>query len=160
MSDDFEELLDLLGANTVDLRGESASVSWSVSEHEGAVNERLQVSLRVMTKPRDDELRPFTNRYREGSVTLMPLKGEHKRNDEGQPVVGVLGQSNDNLTIRVLVSPTYLAGLSALVVRFAGAPITISVWPYKKLSAWNGEGWLHVRHCEIAVGFINISTRS
>jgi len=159
LSHDFEELLDLLGANTVDLRGESVSVRWSVSEHEGAVDERLEMSVRVTTKPRDDELKPFTDRYCEGSVTPMPLKGDHKPNDEGQLVVGALGQSNDNLTIRVLVSPTYLAGLSALVARLAGAPITVSVRPYKKLSEWNGEGWLHLRHCEIAVGSINVPTR-
>jgi hypothetical protein len=156
---EFEELLNLLGANTVDFRVESVSVRWSVSEQDKAVDERLQVSLQVTTLPCNDELKPFTDRYRGGSVTLMPLQGEHKRNDEGQHVIGALSQLNNELSIRVLVNPTYLAGLSAVVARSEGAPIRISVWPYKKLAEWNGEGWLHVRQCEVTVGSVSISAR-
>jgi hypothetical protein len=156
---DFEELLNLLGANTVDFRVESVSVTWSVSEQEEAVDERLKVSLRVATEPRNDELKPFTDRYHGGWVTLMPLQGEHKRNDEGQRVIGALGQLNDELSIRVLVNPSYRAGLSTLVARLGGTPIRVSVLPYKKLSEWNGEGWLHVRQCEVTVGSISISAK-
>lgn len=89
---DFEELLDTFGANSIDFRADSVSITWSVSEQEEAVDERLQMSFQVTMKPRDDELKPFTERYREGRITLMPLKGEHKQNDEGRPVVGALGQ--------------------------------------------------------------------
>jgi hypothetical protein len=155
---DFEELLNLFGANTVDFHVESVSVTWSVSGEADDIDERLKMSLRVTTRRRDDELKPFTDRYREGWVTLMPLKGEHKRNDEGQPVIGVLGQCNNELDIRVLISPIYLAGLSSLVARLTGAPITISVWPYKKISEWNGEDWLQVRQCKFIVGCVNVST--
>jgi len=154
---DSEGLLDLLGANTVAFRAESISVTWAASEEERAVDERLQISLRVTTEPRDDELKPFTDRFGEGWVTLIALKGEYQHNDDGQPVIGILGRRNDEIIVRVLVSPTYLVGLSATATRFAGAPIRISVWPYKKLSEWNGEDWLHVRHCEVTVGSINLS---
>ncbi|PYV01116.1 MAG: hypothetical protein DMG26_14265 [Acidobacteria bacterium] len=153
---DFEDLQDLLGRNTVHLRAESVSVTWTVSAEEGAVDERLEMILRVTTELRDDELKPFTHRYREGWLTLKPLRGEHERNDAGQPVVGVLGQSDEALAIRVLVRPTYLAGLSTLMTRAVGSPIRISVWPFEKLWEWNGEGWLHVRHCEVTVGSISL----
>jgi hypothetical protein len=107
---DSEGLLDLLGANTVAFRAESISVTWAASEEERAVDERLQISLRVTTEPRDDELKPFTDRFGEGWVTLIALKGEYQHNDDGQPVIGILGRRNDEIIVRVLVSPTYLVG--------------------------------------------------
>jgi hypothetical protein len=147
---------DLLGRNTIQLRTESVSVTWSVSVEERAVDERLQISFGVVTEPRHDELKSFTARYREGWVTLMPLRGEHARDADGQPVVGILGRLDEALTIRVLVQPTYLAGLSTLLARAGGSPVTISVWPSKKLWEWNSEGWLHIRHCKITAGSISL----
>jgi hypothetical protein len=87
---------------------------------ERAVDERLQISFGAVTEPRHDELKSFTARYREGWVTLMPLRGEHARDADGQPVVGILGRLDEALTIRVLVQPTYLAGLSTLLARAGG----------------------------------------
>jgi len=158
---DHDALQDLLGRNTIHLRAESVSVIWSVSEDERAVDERMEISLRVATEPAmGDELKSFTARYREGFVTLQPLLGERERNAAGQPVIGVLGRalgySDETLAIRVLVRPTYLVGLSALIARAGGSPVKISVWPSEKLWEWNGEGGLHIRHCQITVGSIRL----
>ena len=75
---DLEETLDLLV--------ESVSVDWSVSEDEGAVEERLQLNCCVVVRPGSEGvLGPFTGRYREGWVTLMPLHGDHARTQRQGP---------------------------------------------------------------------------
>lgn len=155
---DLEEHSDPWGNNTLHLRVESVRVTWSVSEDEGDIDERLTMELQITTEPQNDDLKPFTDRYRRGWVTLMSMLGEHERKtDEGQPAVGVLGQLDQMLNIRVEVHPTFLAGLSTLVGRTADAPIRVSVQAYKQLSDWNGEDWLLLRHCAVAVGSINVS---
>lgn len=156
---DSKELFDLLGRNTLCLRAELVSVVWSASEKDGAVEERLQANCRVTIESRDqsNELRTFADRYHEGTVTLMPLRGEHDRNDKGEPLVGVLFQHDAILAIRILVQPSHLTGLATLVTQAPRAPFRISVWPYRKLWEWNGEGHLDVRYCEIVVGPMTVS---
>lgn len=154
----FEELQDALGRNTVCLHAQSASVTWTVSAEESPVDEQQELIVQTTTELRDDELKLFTQRYREGWVTFMPLHGEYKCNENNQFVVGLLRQSDMTLAIRLLVHTTYLAGLSTILTRPASPPITISVWPYKKLWEWSGEGWLEIRHWEVTVGSINLKT--
>jgi len=141
---DFDASQDLLGRNTIHLRAESVSVTWSVYEDDHTVDERMEISFRVATEPAADELKSFTARYREGWVTLKPLLGERERNADGQPAIGIPGRapghSDETLAIRVLVQPSYLVGLSMLVARAGGAPVKIAVSPLEKLWEWNGEG--------------------
>ena len=151
----------MLGRHTIHLRAESVTVTWSVSGDDHTVDERMELSFHAAIEPaRGDELKSFTAQYREGWVTLKPLLGERERNADGQPALGVLGRalgySDETLDIRVLVQPTYLVGLSTLIARAGGASVKIAVWPFEKLWEWNGEGWLHVRHCQITVGSISL----
>jgi hypothetical protein len=141
---DFDELLDRLsdrlGRNTVSFVVERVFVRWSVSVEQGSVDERLEISLDVSTEPRDDELKSFTDRYLDGSITLMPLHGRHETNDQGRPIVGVLlPQQGDTLSIRILVEPTYLTALATLVSKAAGTRITVKIWPYNTYGSGVGK---------------------
>ena len=109
---------------TLDLLVDSVSVDWSASEDEGAIDERLQLSCQVVVKRQDQKvLGSFTDRYRKGWVTLMPSHGDRARNDKDQPVVGILFQRDEKLCLRILVNPTYLAGLATLIRGHMGPPI-------------------------------------
>lgn len=152
----FEELHDVLGRNTVHFLATSACITWMVSQEEGKVDERQELIIQATTQPRNNELKEFTHRYQEASVTLMPLYGERKVNEHSQGIVGVLRQIDTKLAIRLLVQPNYLIGLSNLIPKATDFPITISVWPFEKLWEWDGDGFLQIRECEITVGSINL----
>lgn len=152
----FEELHDILGRNTVHFLATSASITWMVFQEEGIVDERQELIIQATTKLQNDELKAFTHRYREASITLMPLYGERKLNEDGLGVAGILRRSDTMLAIRLLAQPDYLIGLSSLIPKATDFPITISVWPFDKLWEWDGEGVLLIRECEITIGSINL----
>ena len=155
---DFDKLFDSLGRNTVHFLATSAHVEWTAFQDEGKVNEGQQLIIQTTTEMHDDELKSFTQQYREASITVMPLSGERQVDEEGQGIVGALYQNEMTLFIRLLVHPNYLIGLSNLISNAYHFPVRVSVWPFKKLWEWNGEGHLLIRECKIAIGSINLKS--
>ena len=94
-------------------------------------------------------------RYASGYVLVRARPNDEDETDEGRRHVGVLGQHDGRLDIRVLVSAHALTAMASMLSHPAHPPVNL--WldlPRDKLSDWDGNDWIDVVEANLAFGSI------